>query len=62
MEPLEPEHSNENGSTENSNFQSQPTILPKPVLIQDKKNWVRKSLVSLAIYGFLFFLKYRNFS
>ena len=60
MEPLEPEHSNENGSTENSNFQSQPTILPKPVLIQDKKNWVRKSLVSLAIYGFLFFLIFKT--
>lgn len=60
MEPLEPEHSNENGSTENSNFQSQPTILPKPVLIQDKKNWVRKSLVSLAIYGFLFFFIFKT--
>ena len=28
--------------------------LPKPVLVQDKKNWIRKSLISLAIYGFLF--------
>ncbi len=60
MEPLEPEHNNENESTENSNFQSQPTILPKPVLIQDKKNWVRKSLVSLAIYGFLFFFIFKT--
>lgn len=28
--------------------------LPKPVVVQDKKNWVRKSLISLAIYAFLF--------
>lgn len=32
-----------------------PLILPKPVLVQDKQNWIRKSLISLAIYGFLFF-------
>ncbi len=60
MEPIEPEHNNENESTESTNFQSQPTILPKPVLIQDKKNWVRKSLVSLAIYGFLFFFIFKT--
>lgn len=34
---------------------SRPAILPKPVLLQDKQNWVRKSLISLVIYGFLFF-------
>ncbi len=32
-----------------------PAILPKPVLVQDKQNWIRKSLISLVIYGFLFF-------
>ena len=60
MEPIKPENINENESTENSNFQSQPTILPKPVLIQDEKNWVRKSLVSLAIYGFLFLFIFKT--
>lgn len=34
----------------------EPGILPKPVLVQDKQNWVRKSLISLAIYGFLFYV------
>ncbi len=34
---------------------SRPAILPKPVLVQDKQNWIRKSLISLVIYGFLFF-------
>lgn len=34
---------------------SRPAILPKPVLVQDKQNWIRKSLISLMIYGFLFF-------
>ena len=34
--------------------QNETGVLPKPVLVQDKKNWVRKSLISLAIYGFLF--------
>jgi stage IV sporulation protein FB len=60
VEPLEPEHNNENESTENNNFQSQPTILPKPVLMQDEKNWVRKSLISLAIYGFLFLFIFKT--
>lgn len=32
-----------------------PEVLPKPLLVQDKQNWVRRSLISLAIYGFLFF-------
>lgn len=39
--------------------ESQPNqegILPKPVLIQDKKNWVRKSLISLGIYTVFFYL------
>ncbi len=60
MEPIEPEHNNENESTENPNFQSKPTILPKPVLMQDEKNWVRKSLISLAIYGFLFLFIFKT--
>lgn len=55
MEPIEPENINENESTENSYQEPQPSVLPKPVLIQDKKNWVRKSMVSLGIYAFLFY-------
>lgn len=35
---------------------NEPVVLPKPVLIQDKKNWVRKSLISLGIYALFFFL------
>lgn len=34
--------------------QPEAVILPKPALVQDKKNWVRKSLISLGIYAFLF--------
>lgn len=29
-------------------------ILPKPLFVQDKKNWMRKSLISLGIYAFIF--------
>ena len=41
------------------NFETQQSqsfggILPKPILEEDKKNWVRKSLISLAIYALLF--------
>lgn len=43
----------ENQDTEQPTPQSTP-ILPKPVLIQDKKNWVRRSLISLGIYIFVF--------
>ncbi len=46
VETFETEQPNEN----------QPGILPKPVLVQDKKNWIRKSLISLGIYAFLFYL------
>lgn len=60
MEPLEPEHINESESTENSNQEPQLAVLPKPVLVQDKKNWVRKSLISLAIYGFLFLFIFKT--
>ena len=44
---------------ENFETEEQPSpqhgVLPKPVLIQDKQNWIRKSLISLAIYAFLFY-------
>jgi hypothetical protein len=33
---------------------NQAGILPKPVFVQDKKNWMRKSLISIAIYAFIF--------
>lgn len=41
------------------NFETQQSqsfggTLPKPILEEDKKNWVRKSLISLAIYAILF--------
>lgn len=40
---------------ENEQPENSPGVLPKPVLVQDKQNWIRRSLISLAIYGFLFF-------
>lgn len=30
-------------------------VLPKPILEEDKKNWMRKSLISLIIYAVLFY-------
>lgn len=48
---MEPEHTNEN-ITQGDHA----PVLPKPVLVQDKKNWVRKSLFSLIIYAFLFYV------
>lgn len=48
---MEPEHTNENITPGD-----QAPVLPKPVLVQDKKNWVRKSLFSLLIYAFLFYV------
>jgi stage IV sporulation protein FB len=45
----------ENSDTEETRPQ-QPTVLPKPVLEQDKRNWVRKSLISLGIYAILFYM------
>ncbi len=44
MENLEEEYKNSNQSG----------ILPKPVFVQDKKNWMRKSVISIAIYAFIF--------
>jgi Zn-dependent protease len=49
----------ENFDTEEQPADPQPGVLPKPVLIQDKQNWIRKSLISLLIYGFLFFAVFR---
>lgn len=34
---------------------NQTEALPKPILVQDKKGWIRKSLISLGIYGLLFY-------
>lgn len=48
---MEPEHTNDNITQGD-----QAPVLPKPVLVQDKKNWVRKSLFSLMIYAFLFYV------
>ncbi|MES2761396.1 MAG: site-2 protease family protein [Bacteroidota bacterium] len=45
----------ENLDTEETSYQ-QPPVLPKPILEQDKKNWIRRSLVSLGIYAFLFYV------
>ena len=49
MENTEP-----NNVTEHVTNDNPIQILPKPILEQDKRNWVRKSLISLAIYGVLF--------
>jgi stage IV sporulation protein FB len=56
VENTEPENSNKIESTEQSNHEYQAQVLPKPILEQDKKNWVRKSIISLAIYAFFFYL------
>ncbi|MDF2447928.1 MAG: peptidase [Bacteroidota bacterium] len=54
MEPLEPENTNQ--PPENTDHHTSQPVLPKPVFIQDKKNWVRRSLISLAIYAVLFYM------
>ena len=57
MENNESEHINDPKHTEHSNTeQHELSVLPKPILEQDKKNWVRKSLISLGIYAFFFYL------
>ncbi|MCD6017918.1 MAG: peptidase [Bacteroidetes bacterium] len=53
MEPIEPENTSE--PNEHSDHHRTQAVLPKPVLIQDKKNWVRRSIISLLIYAFLFY-------
>ena len=60
VEPIEPEHSNENEPINESTHEPQSHGLPKPVLIQDKKNWVRKSIISLAIYAVLFLFIFKT--
>ena len=55
MENTEQNNNNEFESTDHEN-QQYIAILPKPILEQDKKNWVRKSMISLAIYAFFFYL------
>lgn len=44
----------ENFESEQENYSETSGVLPKPIVVQDKKNWIRKSLISLAIYAFLF--------
>jgi len=36
VEPIEPEHVNSNDNNEETSFENKSSILPKPVLIQDK--------------------------
>ncbi len=48
----------ENQDTEHTSPQP-PPVLPKPVLVQDKRNWVRRSLISLGIYIFVFLFLFR---
>lgn len=61
MENLEPENTNENESTQEAYSEPQQrAILPKPILAQDEKNWIRKSIISLAIYGFLFLFIFKT--
>lgn len=55
MESIEPENHNENEPINEPIHEQHIHVLPKPVLVQDKKNWVRKSIISLAIYAFLFY-------
>lgn len=55
MEPIEPEYTNPETSS-NSSHDGGISTLPKPILMQDKKNWVRKSLISLLIYAVFFYL------
>jgi stage IV sporulation protein FB len=47
---------NEQENFENQNTSEIRTVLPKPILEQDKQNWIRKSLISLAIYVVLFYV------
>ena len=39
---------------ENQTESHQEGVLPKPLFMQDRKNWMRKSLISLGIYAFIF--------
>ncbi|MCF8423663.1 MAG: site-2 protease family protein [Bacteroidia bacterium] len=55
MENTEQNNQNEFESTENTGYQQHMNVLPKPILEQDTKNWVRKSIISLAIYAIFFY-------
>ena len=55
MENTEQNNHNEFESTENTGHQQHMNVLPKPILEQDTKNWVRKSIISLAIYAIFFY-------
>jgi stage IV sporulation protein FB len=50
------ENNEQQEATENIVSENILQVLPKPILEQDKKNWVRKSLISLAIYAFFFYI------
>lgn len=55
MENTEQNNQNEFESTGNTGQQQHMNVLPKPILEQDTKNWVRKSIISLAIYAIFFY-------
>ena len=55
MENTEQNNHNEFESSGNTGQQQQMNVLPKPILEQDTKNWVRKSIISLAIYAIFFY-------
>ncbi len=55
MENTEQNNNNEFESVDNTEHQQHTTALPKPILEQDTKNWVRKSIISLAIYAIFFY-------
>jgi Zn-dependent protease len=56
VEPLNSENTTENSVNEQQHIQ----VLPKPILEQDKRNWVRKSLISLGIYAVFFYLIFNH--
>jgi Zn-dependent protease len=55
VENTEQNNQNEFESTGNTGQQQHMNVLPKPILEQDTKNWVRKSIISLAIYAIFFY-------
>jgi len=55
VENTEQNNNNEFESVDNTEHQQHTTVLPKPILEQDTKNWVRKSIISLAIYAIFFY-------
>ena len=55
MENTEQNNNNEFESTDHTSHHQHMNVLPKPILEQDTKNWVRKSIISLAIYAIFFY-------